>query len=262
MFINIITDCISPNDKGRQSARFSALFNSHVNFTGIKSTFNSLVDVLQTGGCLIDLLDAGLGKEGVLVANIANRGDRSKYKNGNPFAYFFYQKTLVIITVDETVEGFLKEFGITDRIYITDIKTALTAVASEYNLDKAEIDRIKNSQFRSYDYVPYLAHAVMQKLDLPAEEVLIENSELPAGIIWYVDAFGNCKLTSTSCDQESIKTKAGTFKYYQGLRQVPAGETGIYTGSSGIGNKRFLELSVQKGNAAKQYNLQVGDQLY
>ena len=150
-----------------------------------------------------------------------------------------------------------------DKIYVTDVGSVMNAVADKYDLDQAEVDRITHSQFRSFDYVPYLAHAVHCKHAFPVEEKVLDESKLPEGIVWYVDAFGNCKLTSTSINnQEKVETKVGTFNYYQGLRQVPAGETAVYQGSSGLGHKRFLELSIQKGNAAKVHGLAVGDQVY
>lgn len=62
---------------------------------------------------------------------------------------------------------------------------------------------------------------------------------------------------------DQIKTSLGSFKFYERLKDVPDGKTAIYIGSSGIGNKRFLEIATQnrKGSAAKTLNLRVGKEI-
>ena len=64
-------------------------------------------------------------------------------------------------------------------------------------------------------------------------------------------------------DNTTIKTNLATFKFYERLKDVPHGETAIYVGSSGTGNKRFLEIATQgiPGSAVKSLNLKIGQKV-
>jgi len=57
---------------------------------------------------------------------------------------------------------------------------------------------------------------------------------------------------------EEVKTNLGTFKFYKKLKDVPTDEIAMYEGSSGIGDKRFLEIAVQKGSAKDRLNVTKG----
>lgn len=84
--------------------------------------------------------------------------------------------------------------------------------------------------------------------------------------IWWVDAWGNCKTTMLPEDVKfevgsTISTNVGELTCYERLKDVPANETAIIIGSSGLGSKRFLEIVVQGNSAADKFNLKSGSEL-
>ena len=66
--------------------------------------------------------------------------------------------------------------------------------------------------------------------------------------IWYVDNFGNAKTTLIEEDirldaEGDVRTKLGTLRFHERLKDVPHGEAAFIVGSSGIGHERFLEIT-------------------
>jgi len=138
-------------------------------------------------------------------------------------------------------------------------------------------NQIADSQFRSYDFLPRIGVYMAQNptwrpnrrvvTKLPIEKI----PDAPR-TIWWIDNFGNFKttllledvdLTGKACD-ESIKTKFGTLPYFPRLKDVPDKETAVITGSSGLGEKRFLEIVVQdvNGSAKNKFDASVGDIIF
>src|SRR5688572_12965729 len=94
MFVTIINDCKDENAFGRQATKAAALFGCSIVTVGVDSD-------IEAAGNLIDCLDAGEGKEGVILVNVAPRhGDAKKWPNGTPFGYFLYKETLVVTSID------------------------------------------------------------------------------------------------------------------------------------------------------------------
>jgi S-adenosylmethionine hydrolase len=140
------------------------------------------------------------------------------------------------------------------------------AYASKNGLiDKALENYIAKTQFRSFDFVPRAARWLHDYHQLPySEKTIDEIPDIPA-CIWCIDAFGNCKTTLFQEDlilknKKLIETNLGTFPFYQRLKDVPEGETAFYIGSSGLGEKRFLEIATQnrEGSASKKLELKIG----
>lgn len=146
-----------------------------------------------------------------------------------------------------------------------DLSKVLEFACKNKLIDKKLSDFIVKSQFRSFDFVPRVTRWLKDGFKVPSVAYLLSSESLLHPCVWCIDAFGNAKTTILSNEakllpKQKIKTNLGTFKYYNRLKDIPLGETAIYTGSSGIGNKRFLELATQgkKGSAAKILNLKVG----
>lgn len=284
-FITIINDCKSPEDIGRQETRYAHLFpNTHISFVGVDSSLG-INSTLESGGILIDILDASEGKPGIIALNVAPRGQvKEDGENGSKFSYFWYKKTLVVSTIKGYNLSLVKKLGLTKSINILDTSQVLDFAASHKLITKDLAEYVKNTQFRSFDFQPRVARWLFDKVNLPHTPVLINKFLDSPNAVWLIDSFGNIKTTllfedlvivdshpefisgseiprQARNDKEDIATNIGAFKYYERLKLVPSGETAIYTGSSGLGNKRFLEIATQNtaGSAAKSLNLKIGD---
>lgn len=268
MFTTIITDCKEENEKGRQLTRWASLGFSNINLVGVDSNLGN-TSTIEAAGNLIDILDAADGIEGVVFANVAPRGhiDEDGY-NGTDFSYFYYKNTLVISTVRGYTLSLVKKFGLTDAVSVVRLPEVLEKAHSLNLIDRFAVEHIKNSQFRSFDYVPRLARWILDGNQLPTETLeLSTRADIP-NCVWCIDAFGNAKTTISSKDiifrhGDNVKTKFGEFYFYNRLKDIPNGKPGIYIGSSGINDSRFLEIAVQasNGSAAKAFGLKVGDEV-
>ncbi len=80
--------------------------------------------------------------------------------------------------------------------------------------------------------------------------------------IWWIDNFGNRK---TTLFREEVKGKNNfsiKFKglpYFERLKDVPDKTPALISGSSGLSEKRFLEIIVQGGSAEREFKISVGD---
>lgn len=270
MFITIINDCKSPDDIARQESRINALIpSSSVSFFGVSSDF-SVNATLEAAGGLIDILDAVEGQPGYVLVNVAPRGDIKKDgNNGTPFCYFKYKQTTVISTLRGMTLSLVKKLKLIDTVNQLDVNQVMDYVVSRSLLDPNVAEYTKTTQFRSYDFVPRVAAWLHQNIDLPFSSYNIANIDDVSNCIWYVDDFGNCKTTLLKKDipqplGTTLKTNLGEFKYYQRLKDVPKGETGIYLGSSGINQDRFIEIATQQqsGSAATSLKVGVGQEIH
>lgn len=255
MFLSIITDCQDGNARVRQQTRYSVLF------PGVSSSFMGVSSDLEASGNLIDVLDAAGDNEGIVAVNVAPRhGAARKWPNGTPFGYFWYKKILVVCTIDGEVLSLVKKFGLADHVNVTDIREVLTFGGYE----KDAVEFAATSQFRSFDYLPRLAAIVWDKKDVPSTKLSFDEIPDASTGVWWIDSFGNCKTTLLPEDlnfehgakREIILNELAIEAVcYKQLRDVPDYHTGLTTGSSGFGNRRFLELVVQGTSAAKHYNI-------
>ncbi len=240
------TDCKDPNALTRLQARLTILFeNSPVYGVGIDSD-------IEAAGCILDTLDAIriASKPAIIIGNLAPRADKH-YKNGAPFYIGHIDQTIIIAT--KTCFSLLAKYKLIRTINETDVET----VCKKF-LPEAEAGRIANSQFRSFEYVPRLAHWAYERESIPMTESDVD-SEVEDQI-WWVDNFGNSKTTITEPEiKERIKDGNITLQinntkieipFYQKLADVPKGELGFIIGSSGYGDVRFAEIVKQGGNAS------------
>jgi SAM hydroxide adenosyltransferase C-terminal domain len=263
MFITIINDCRDENTMGRQATRAMQLFGNGISIATVGIGWSEL----EGAGNVIDMLDAASGEEGIIMVNVAPRHGRGKkWPNGTPFGYFRYKKTLIIATIAEQCLSLVKKFGITDSIAVTDVPTVVDKMIKRGRLDTSLRDRIAKSQFRSFDYMPRLAKWLYDGEEIPHEEYAIKDVEDAPKAVWWVDNFGNCKTTLLPedighQDRKKLQTKFGEITCYTHLKDVPNGEAGLTIGSSGLDDKRFVELVVQGASAAKKFDLAPGDEI-
>ena len=260
MFITIITDCKDDNAKGRQTSRCAALMGVTPSFLGIDGGFSEAGE-LECAGNLIDILDATEKQNGIIIANVAPRGGSGKkYANGTPFGWFKYGETTVLSSIEGKVLSLVKSLGIAEQINVFDIPTVMSAAVSNGCIDETTSKRIINTQFRSFDFLPRAAAWLTSGYELPTE-VMDINESIEVGYVWKVDNFGNVKTTLLEKDVSGgvLNSKWGELKFYPRLKDVPEGQTAAIVGSSGIADKRFIEIVAQGKSAAVELNIKQGD---
>lgn len=261
MFTTIINDCRDQNALARQATRALTLIGHSAVIVGVEND-------LEAAGNLIDILGASEGKKGVVTANVAPRhGKGKKWPNGTPFGYFYIKDTLVVSTIDGYCLSLVKKFKLIKSINLMDVPTVVDDMIKKGFIDEELRDLIVNGQFRSYDFVPRVTKLLLDKVNIPYEKYSVDNIEDAPKAIWWVDNFGNCKMTVLPEDVEFkpgkiLKTKVGEFQCYPRLKDVPNHKPGIIVGSSGFGTKQLLELVIQGKSAGKEFSLTSGSDLF
>jgi len=256
MNITIINDCRDANAVGRQIARTTSLFDSPVSFVGVTSD-------IQAAGNIIDILDAIEESPGIILVNVAPRnGKAKKWPNGTPFGYFWYKKVLVLASIDGLTLSLVKKLKLTKIITILDIPKTLNQLIADGALKNNLKDSITRTQFRSFDFLPRVATYLSSGKKLRGEKLSIEHIPDAPPAIWWIDNFGNCKTTLLQQDVKGknlFSTKFKGLPYFERLKDVPDQTPALISGSSGLGEKRFLEIIVQGRSAEKEFKISVGD---
>ncbi len=235
MNITIINDCKDENAKGRQLARIGSIFQCPTNFVGVSSE-------LEAAGNIIDILDANGDKSGIILVNVAPRnGKAKKHKNGTPFGYFWYKKTLVVSSIDGLTLSLVKKLKLTKFINVLDIPETLEILIKNKLLSSDLKGYIIGSQFRSYNFLPRIAFYIFKNKEIKSNKISVEEiSDVPIAI-WWVDNFGNCKTTILLEDiinkKNNLQNRIKDLNYYLKLKDVPDKKTALIIGSSGLGKK-------------------------
>jgi len=262
MFFTIISDCSDTNESARQQTRVNSLFGCPANILSLGNYSD-----IQAAGNLIDALDAGEGREGVILVNVAPRfGHGKRWSNGVPFGYFYYGKTLVVSVASREALFLARKLGLVENFYVTEISNMVDILIENDLLNAEKRDYLINTQFRSFEYAPKLAKLVFEGQHVPHNLFEIEDFEVDGGVVWFIDSFGNCKTSLLDSDivvDEGgyVQTSWGKIKLYPKLKDLGDNELGIYLGSSGIDSRRFVEISIQGGNAAEKLGIKVGDRV-
>lgn len=260
MFVTIINDCRDVNAMGRQLTKVAALFGCPVIPVGINHE-------LEAAGNLIDVLDAAEDREGVVLVNVAPRhGNAKKWPNGTPFGYFYYKNILVVSSVDGLVLSLVKKYKLVDEIKLLDIESVLVWLEQHGHIQADELDHIIHTQFRSLEFTPRVAKWLKDGFDLPFENYSLDKISETPETVWFIDNFGNCKTTLFNNEfnfvsGQKVATRFGDLICYDRLKDVPDGEPGLIIGSSGLGDKKFLEIVIQGKSATDKFGLNLGDDL-
>lgn len=268
-----LTDCTDPNAVARQSARLAALFGS-------TPTVQPLTGADPEGTAALTLLDVlratellgGAGEPTVILVNIAPRDGH--WPNGVPFCYFRVREHLVISTLNPRVLAPLRRYLGVEAVEVTDVRETLEAAAAGWaEFTAQQVEEIARTQFRSLWYVPLLARWLVDGRPVPSRTEVLPKTEADAesvARVAVVDNFGNCKLDVRAEDLPGYAAGGGVLVFdrasgalrevacYPRLVDVPRGEPGIITGSSGF---RFAELVIRGGSAARSFGLREGDAL-
>lgn len=253
--ISYISDCQDDNARGRIQIKLKKLFpNSQITFIGAKNEF-------EAGFNIIDSIDAG---SDFIFANVAPRyGNAKKWENGTPFGRLKYNNIDIFTTIDGYTLSLLQKISQKKlEVEVYDIPK----VVPFFDISDDEKEKIIHTQFRSLNYLPLLGYELYHKHKLPFE-IFDEIPDQPHGICW-IDCFGNAK---TSILPEELDLKIGQEKILQinnqkiivkhlpRLKDLPDNEVGLIVGSSGLNEKRFLEIMIQGGSAEKKLKLKTGD---
>lgn len=186
----------------------------------------------------------------IVFANCAPRQDRSAAKRDNEGEGLLYGLLRSGVKIMAVNSGYSMSF-IRD-----DLKELWSTKVSK-----------GSSQFRSRDFFPHavgkLAHADMSILEkrLNPKKVIPAR---PAGVVGYIDSFGNIKTTYRSSDKEVSTLKAGqrvaieingvqrTVTVATGSFNVQEGDIALAPGSSGHDN-RYWEIFQRGGDAWRTY---------
>jgi hypothetical protein len=264
----IINDCYDSNARARQTVRFESLFGVTPAFIDLEGQEPDL----QAAGQLIDVLDTAITPgnfpQGRLITllNVAPRGDdiRGRWANGPPFCYFETDdKNIIFSTYEGRSLSLVRDLGIVSNVELLDIPTITDGWTSEGLIDEEEATRINDTQFRSNDFLPLAAWAKSNGYQLSSETRPLKNHPSVSGNVWMVDNFGNAKTTLLPGDVnfedgKVLRTGGHELICHSRLADVPTGEPALTIGSSGYGRNRFLEVVIQKGNAAAELGLKVG----
>lgn len=145
-----------------------------------------------------------------------------------------------------------------------DIPEVMAAAAGRRLVPRETADYVVSTQFRSLEFLPRAAFWLMQGYVLPSHRHTLPADASDA--VRWVDNFGNCKTTALPGDlaafrdEESISGIA-SLPHYDRLKDVPDGEAAFVTGSSCLGERRFVEIVIQGGNAAQRFGLRSGKHL-
>ncbi len=259
MNITIISDCRDDNAAGRQMTRIASRTGITPAYVSISSEYADL----EVGGNVIDMLDAQGGKPGIIIANAAPRhGVGKKWENGTPFCIFRYKETYVLSTVAGYALSLVKKLKLTDRVYQMAIPHVCDQLIAAGIIDDEHKERTIRSQFRSFDFLPFVAVYIAQGGMPDGSELSLQDvDDAPAGV-WWIDNFGNAKTTFLEAEKEdlikSLLQRGHVVRYYDRLKDVPDDAKAIITGSSGIGDQRFLEMVVQGKRGCDVFDVQAG----
>ncbi len=249
------------NARGRITARLltgiSGSVFSSVTPIGVDSEVEGFVQ-------LVDQLDATRGNPAVILFNVAPRGvNKKKLPNGSPFGHLRVGNADIFPTTEGRVLPLLQNLlGTRLRVRVHEIcPEVLGAVGIPWYKRKY----VTSTQFRSYEFLPDLANAVVSGREVPGRKIMVARVRDSGAFVGVVDKFGNIKTTALPGDigfrpgRTLTLSLGGTevrLPCYPRLKDVPCGALAAVVGSSGLWvgrtNKRFVELVVQKGDAASR----------
>jgi hypothetical protein len=233
---------------------------------GIVGVDNDLEAALN----LVDQLDAIRSAPGIILVNVAPRnGDAKRWQNGTPFGWLKVEDTFVFGTIGGLTFSLLQKIlGQKLVLNVFDLPRAVEC----FELPRAEKDHIISTQFRSFEFLPRAAAAIIRGMKLPTEE-WSEVPEAPQAVVW-IDNFINVK---TSVLPEEIGFRAGekisltvngeteVLTCYDRLKDVPDDTCGLVIDSSGLWvggiNRRFLGIVINGGRAADHFKLKSGENI-
>lgn len=243
--IAIVSDC-GGQAMSRMTTRFHAL---HTDAVCIPYESRSL---LEAAGNIVDAIDALNGRPGAVVCNSAPRRD-TRGTNGSAIVYFHIGNATIVSTVG--VLGLLKQLVPEMTARAVDVDNFMRNLGAERD----------TFNFRGLEVIPWILRCLRDGNYL--EDVSVKHDVFPTvePCVWLVDTIcgesTNLKLSVLRSEAPwfkpgtEVEMRLGTASpkrigCFERLTHIPEGQLGIYEGSSGLGNERFLEIAVMGGSAA------------
>lgn len=244
--IAIVSDC-GGQAMSRMMTRYMAI---HPDAVCVPYESRSL---LEAAGNIVDAIDALNGRAGAIVCNSAPRRD-TRGTNGSAIVYLQLGQTTIVSTVGAL--GLLKQ-----------LMPEMTARAVDVDAFMSDLGAERDTfNFRGLEVIPWILRRLRDGENL--ENVSSQQTAFPAvePCVWLVDTICG---EPTNLKLSVLRSEAPWFKpgtevemrlggaspkgigCFERLTHVPAGQLGIYEGSSGLDNERFLEIAVMGGSAAK-----------
>ncbi|OGH87543.1 MAG: hypothetical protein A3J93_03385 [Candidatus Magasanikbacteria bacterium RIFOXYC2_FULL_42_28] len=249
--ICIVSDC-GGQAMERMVLRFATLFPGATIARILSSS------AVEASGNIVDAVDAMSGGPGIVVCNSAPRKD---HRGTNGSAIVFGKIAQVGIVVTAGTLGLVKKMF--PGLSVAEVDADSFMVNTYPEVGRGTFN------FRGLEVIPRLAHQIVAGRDL--SHLSVEHNHFPAveDGVWLIDQIAgvptNLKLTVRRSDLlgfqvgavASVSIAGQTYQIgcYNRLTQIPAGELGIYEGSSGFGHERFLEIAVMGGSAAQQLHV-------
>lgn len=266
----IITDCTDENARARQQCRFSVLFGVCPIILGT----SSCIPDVESAGNLVDLIDSVENmlekyrkeKASVIIVNVEPRNKEVKgtWNNETPLCYFKVGNTLVVSTFGGRCLSLVRDLGLVRSVELLSVAKVIEAALSWGELTRGEAHQITSTQFRSFEFAPLVAYWILSGYHVPSVSRGLKGLPPVTSYIWHIDSFGNCKTTVLA---ENVELSRGdrvkvcekhVSIFYEKLEDAPCNEIALIVGSSGYGNRRFLEIVVKGGSASKELELKPG----
>lgn len=257
--IIFFTDCKDSNALARVFAHITArIKNSQVQCYGIESWQEAALNIANT----VEVWIKAGSKGNVVVGNIAPRTDKN-WENGAPFCFAWVQGNLIVATPYCFAVLVKQRLLNATEIFQTDVKDVCIKF-----LSIKETKDISTTQFRSLWYVPRLIQWLLKYKTVPCK--VLNSQYLPSLeslSIFYIDNFGNLKLTLSSGEfslqkNGSEKIRIGGREYaapafYNRLSDIPVGEIGFVVGSGAD----WVELILNGGTASLHFQAKIGEEI-
>jgi hypothetical protein len=263
-FFGIITDCVDSEATLRQQVMGQQVH-------GILPSIAHIRSGIAAAGHLISTVDVGRAdrqcaqREGYIIVNYAPRKEDDENANGSPFGYVRIGRTHVLSTLGDCELSLVHQLDLASVVQVVDLDATALWAWKKGLIDSSEKAFIMEGQFRSLYFAQPALGWLKDNRDLRQQvtRVHLISDFAPAvpPCVWHVDDFGNCKTTMLD-PAEISRTRFSHLPFSKRLALAPDDHTPVWVvGSSGLRDKRFLELVVKNGRASDVLDLKIGSLL-
>lgn len=221
---------------------------------------------IEAGGNIVDAIDSFRGeRRGAILCNNAPRQASHSCENGSSIVYGQLGEIRIVST--SCVLGLVKHLYPELCVCKIDVDAFVQQFGDE--------TRGGRFQFRGLEVIPLLLQRLRDGTDLSAITTSFDHFPEVRPSVWLVDDIwgGPTNLKLTTLRQEVAGFEGGRIAVvrvqdqhleipcYERLADIPKDELGLYEGSSGRDNRRFLEIAVMGSSAALRLNVHVGDEV-
>jgi hypothetical protein len=218
----------------------------------------------------------------VMAGNAAPRSETAgQFDNGRPFFWTRVGDSayspLLVMTLAPGLLSIAHRLRLLDQLHIIDTDEFLRWAVLNHKLTDVAAQRMRRTQFRGAELLPYLMRRViLNRAQMPravasavsAAEVLGEPTTA-RGVIAQVDNFGNYVTDCLPGDigyepRAELVLADGRTRVIctEQLDRVPEGQLAAVIGSAGFGDQRFVTVVVKGGSAKERLRLFQGDQIF